>query len=66
MSRGVHGAPSQGMRRPEGESGGAVTGNPIGAALQDLAAVQQIRQDKQKRSQLSKPPHVHAPPDRMR
>lgn len=53
------------MRRPRSESGGATGGDPIRALLRDLTAVQQIRQDKQKRTQLSKPPHVHAPPDRM-
>lgn len=57
--------PQQGSGRPRRESRGAATGNPIRAPLQDPTAVQQIRQDKQKCVQLSKPPHVHAPPDQM-
>lgn len=57
--------PQQGNENARRESRGAATGDPVQAPLRDLMVVQQIRQDKQKHTQLSKPPHVHAPPDRM-
>lgn len=66
-SRWVQGAPtpSKGTGRPRRENRGVAAGKPIRAPLRDLMAVQEIRQDKQKHTELSKPPHVHAPPDRM-